>query len=240
MKSQILSGMQEYNVQILSTNHLSSSLVDEAGEKGIAIEIIPFITTESILSIEIQQEIEQLLHEEVTVVFTSSKAVEAVLVHMEETNPNWTIYCVGKHTRELLAEEFGEEKIMGCAESSADLAEIILVTDPPEEIFFFCGDRRRDEMPSLLRQHDIGVTELVVYNTVALPQKINREYHGILFFSPSGVESYFSCNKPGHAILFAIGETTASSIRKFTANHVEIAEEPSKEAIIRKVIDYFT
>ena len=106
---------------------------------------------------------------------------------------------------------------------------------------FFCGDQRRDELPGILREHDIDVNEITVYQTLALTHKIDKHYQGILFFSPSAVESFFKNNTlPASTILFAIGNTTANAIRKFTKNKVIISDVPGKDNLVKKMIEYFT
>ena len=60
--------MQQSSIQILCTRPLPSSLIEEAALSGIEIEEQPFIETESILSVEVQQEIELVSTEVATVV----------------------------------------------------------------------------------------------------------------------------------------------------------------------------
>jgi uroporphyrinogen-III synthase len=61
-----------------------------------------------------------------------------------------------------------------------------------------------------------------------------------LFFSSSAVESFFSANYiNNNLIFFAIGNTTANTIRQKTNNKVIISEQPGKEALVRKMITYF-
>jgi uroporphyrinogen-III synthase len=69
---------------------------------------------------------------------------------------------------------------------------------------------------------------------------VERVYDGIAFFSPSAVESFFSINTvPEATRLFAIGETTAASISAYCSNPVVISDSPEKEALVRRMIDYF-
>jgi uroporphyrinogen-III synthase len=110
-----------------------------------------------------------------------------------------------------------------------------------EEVIFFCGNKRRDELPVLLNQHDIEVNEIQVYETKTLKYKIEKDYDGILFFSPSAVESFFSVNKLNkQTVLFAIGNTTANEMKKFTSNKIVIADEPAKKNLVEKMIEYFS
>jgi uroporphyrinogen-III synthase len=71
--------------------------------------------------------------------------------------------------------------------------------------------------------------------------KIEKTYHGILFFSPSAVQSFFSNNKiSDQTILFAIGNTTATEIKKYTNNKIITGDEPGKENLVTEMIRYYT
>jgi uroporphyrinogen-III synthase len=233
--------MQQNSIPILCTRPLTGSLVDQAAEAGISIDEIPFIETESILSVEVQQEIELAATEIATVVFTSMNAVDAVTIFLDGHQPEWTIYSIGTATGRLIKEYFGEERIAGTANDAAELAELIAEDRFTDEVVFFCGDQRRDELPDILRKHDIEVNEIVVYQTIELPHKISTDYFGVLFFSPSAVRSFFKLNKlEEKTIVFAIGNTTAKEVRKFSTNKIIISDEPGKENLVQKMIDYFT
>jgi uroporphyrinogen-III synthase len=207
---------------------------------GLAIDCIPFIVTEAIDTVEVQQEIEQLLLQSAHVVFTSMNAVDAVAAELYGHQPDWTIYCIGAATRRQVAHFFGADRIAGTAPDADQLAEKIIAEAETEEVFFFCGDQRRDELPNRLRQAGIGVAELVVYHTVEVPHRISRDYPAVLFFSPSAVRSFFRLNKlsPG-AVAFAIGKTTAAEISRYVSNPVEVAAVPEKEELVRQVIEWF-
>ncbi|MEO6720618.1 MAG: uroporphyrinogen-III synthase [Ferruginibacter sp.] len=232
--------MEVNRINILCTRPLSASLINEVRDQGIDIDESEFIRTEPIQSIEVQQEIEQAFLLNVPVVFTSMNAVEAVAYYQEENQPEWDIYSIGHTTNKLVSKYFGEERIAGTADDAESLAELIVEEGTADEVIFFCGDQRRDELPKILRNHDIEVNEITVYQTISLPHKIDKIYHGILFFSPSAVESFFKKNKlPETTILFAIGNTTANEIRKHTKNKIITGDEPGKENLVRKMLDYF-
>lgn len=228
-------------VQILCTRPLNKTLIDEAKQLGIDIDELSFIETEPIQSTTVQQEIDQAFLQTATVVFTSMNAVEAVALYQEENIPAWKIYCIGTTTHKLVGKYFGEEKIEGTANDAASLAELIVADLFTEEVIFFCGDQRRDELPEILRQNNVEVNEIVVYETITVPHKIDKVYHGILYFSPSAVASFFRNNTlPASTILFAIGNTTANEIQKHTTNKIIISDEPGKENLVRKMMEYFT
>jgi uroporphyrinogen-III synthase len=239
-KLQTASAMPENKIQILCTRPVNDSLLREALQKNIIVDIVPFIETEPIQSVQVQQEIELAFIQATTVIFTSMNAVEAVAAEAEGQDPNWNIYCIGNTTRQLVIEYFGEEKIQGTASSAGELAELIVEEGSAGEVIFFCGDQRRNELPDMLRANDIEVTEIVVYHTITIPKKVKKQYNGILFFSPSAVDSFFKLNKTDkQAILFAIGNTTANAIKKYAENKIIISKTPDKEHMIKEVVNYF-
>ena len=136
--------MEHNRIHILSTRPLSESLIKEVQEQRIYIDESPFIRTEPIQSIEVQQEIEQAFLLTVPVVFTSMNAVDAVAYYIEETQPEWQIYCIGTTTNKLAAKYFGEASIAGTANDAESLAELIVEDSATDEVIFFCGDQRRD------------------------------------------------------------------------------------------------
>ena len=64
-------------------------------------------------------------------------------------------------------------------------------------------------------------------------------YNAVLFYSPSGVESYIQNNNLDHSISFAIGETTALHLQKYTDNIIT-ATQPTVEHLIAAVRKYTT
>lgn len=238
--SQTVSAMQDNPINILSTRPLQDEWVAEANAMGIIIDQLSFIETEPVVSIEVQQEIEQTLILSATVVFTSMNAAEAVVTWMDGQKPDWKIYCIGFATKELVKNSFGEESIAGTSSSAAELAAVMIENGHTDEVIFFCGDQRRDELPEILRSNGMEVNEINVYQTITMPHHIKKKYAGILFFSPSAVQSFFSVNKiNSETILFAIGNTTANEIKKYNNNKILISDQPGKENLLRKMMEYF-
>src|SRR5215471_4762340 len=237
--------MLQNKISILSTKEIEPALIYEADEKNIAIEFSPFIKTEPIQTIEVQQEIELALMENLTVVFTSVNAVEAVATELDDQEPSpiaigWKIFCLGHATKQAVEKYFDENLIFGVADNSTELAELIVEDAEDDEVFFFCGDHARRELPDTLRKNGFDVTEIIVYQTILLPHKLNKTYNGILFFSPSAVKSFFEKNKPGEqTVLFAIGETTAAELKSFSKNKIVISDQPTKRSLVEKTISFY-
>jgi uroporphyrinogen-III synthase len=239
-KLQKVFNVPQTKAQILSTRPIEEQLIHKAIKQNISIDVLSFIETAPIDSIDIYEEIQTALLQSAIVVFTSMNAVEAVAAHLHDYKPDWTIYCIGNTTKKLVQEYFGDELIAGTAADANTLAQII-EDDITSEIIFFCGNKRRDELSSILNENNIDVNEIQVYQTNLIHHTIEKKYNGILFFSPSGVESFFLGNKLSEqTILFAIGNTTASALKKYSKNKIVIADEPGKNDLVEKAIQYFT
>ena len=232
--------MHQSNPTILITSGVNESLLNKMIAKGINADVIPFIKTEIIQTKKIQQQVENILTMSTTVVFTSKNAVEAAIEYLQNKKPNWKISCVGTTTSILIENYFGKESIASIADDGAALAKKIITDKNLTELYFFCGDKRRDELPELLLQNNIAVNEVEVYTTTISPHTVEKDYDGILFFSPSAVEGFFENNSvPENSILFAIGNTTAEEIKKFTDNKIVISDKPGKKEVLEKMIMFF-
>ncbi|GAA4761984.1 uroporphyrinogen-III synthase [Flavobacterium hankyongi] len=172
-----------------------------------------------------------------TLIFTSQNAVLSVLQHSNiEVLKQKTVFCVGLKTKALLEENsFTVEAYTGYA---ADLAEIISLVYADQSYTFFSGNLRRDVLPEMLKENGIPFNEIEVYETILTPQKINTKPDGILFYSPSGVESYLKENKITDEMCFCIGNTTANALQTITENII-IANQPSVENVIIQCINYY-
>ncbi|MFK6999591.1 uroporphyrinogen-III synthase [Flavobacterium oreochromis] len=170
--------------------------------------------------------------------FTSQNAVKAILeFNNVEKIKNKRIFCVGNKTKVLLQNQgFNVE---ATANYATELAEIISSKYPNHSYTFFSGNLRQDALPKKLKEAKIILKEIEVYETVLTPLKVKTKVDGILFYSPSGVESYLKENKITNEACFCIGKTTAKALEGFTKNII-IANEPSIENVITTCINYFS
>ena len=170
-------------------------------------------------------------------IFTSQNAVHSILQHPKcedlKTKP---VFCVGLKTKILLSENgFNVDVFTGYA---SDLSEIITLIHGTDSFTFFSGNLRREILPQALKEAGIDFNEIKVYETTLTPHKIKDSVAVILFFSPSGVESYRKENTIKKETCFCIGETTADALQKITKNII-IAENPTIEDVIEECINEY-
>jgi uroporphyrinogen-III synthase len=231
--------MEKPDKYLLSTRPLPKAVVEEGTTKGVVIEELSFIDTKPIHDEELFQKIKVLATEKHTVVFTSMNAVEAVAAQIESA-PDWKIYSIGNTTRKLIEEKWGSDKMIATAENAQRLGER-LIDDGVNDVIFFCGNIRRDELPNKIRSEGGKIEEVVVYETEETPSKLERDYDGILFFSPSAVHAFFSSNKPAkHTVLFAIGKTTEEAIKQNKGRNIVVAHLTDKVELAQNAIDYLS
>jgi uroporphyrinogen-III synthase len=231
--------MQKTNKHILSTRPLAKTIIAEAAMHDIIIEELSFIETRAILNAELSEKIKELSTQKLIVVFTSMNAVEAVAAEIN-SEVDWCVYSMGNTTKKLVEEKLKPRKIIAAAENAEELARHI-IDDDIKEVIFFCGNIRRDELPNKLKSQKVKVEEVVVYETIEIENVVSKAYDGILFFSPSAVKSFFKNNKVAQQTqLFAIGKTTAETLRQFANKKIIVANTTDKIELARQAIAYFS
>jgi uroporphyrinogen-III synthase len=231
--------------KVLSTKKLLPSLVEQAKQNDIEIIEQDFISVKPILNRETFENILSFaLNDKRVVVLTSSNAVEVLERYMQFEGSacliDWQVFCLSGKTKETLLNAHRIEKnILGEAKNAEELSNEI-IRHGVKEIVFFCGDKRRDELPTILKAAGIKVHEVVMYETTETPAVATEDIDAIFFFSPSAVQSFFSVNQlKKNTVCFAIGQTTANKIADFTDNQIIISESPSQEMMLASVQFYF-
>jgi uroporphyrinogen-III synthase len=232
--------MQPNKIHILSTVPVGEALVNEAAQNDIVIDEVSFIKIDEIVNTEIEKRIGELAHQNIIAVFTSKNAVNVVGKFIS-AKPSWKIFCIGNATKNAVGKVFGEGNVIGTAHYGSQLAEKIIEHSSVKKVVFFCGDQRRDELPGKLKKNGIEIEEIVVYKTIETSRALSKQYDGILFFSPSAVQSFFSKNSINQqAQIFVIGTTTANAVKSFIQQPVIIAETPGKENLVHLAIKHFS
>ncbi|MFC7356283.1 uroporphyrinogen-III synthase [Jejudonia soesokkakensis] len=169
-------------------------------------------------------------------IFTSQNGVISFLNSQSGSNRNWSIekiFCVGDKTKKLL-EENGL-KVVKTAQNSSELGSFIAKRYKNEQFYYFCGSKRRNELPEIINASENELFEVKTYKTTLNSKKFDQNWDGILFFSPSGVASFTMNNKMNNSVAFCIGNTTASEAKKHT-DKIVLANTTTVESVIAKAV----
>ncbi|SHL87908.1 uroporphyrinogen-III synthase [Flavobacterium xanthum] len=190
--------------------------------------------------IEIKNNLFELNTINANLIFSSQNAVLSLIEQNGwEVLKNKSVFCVGIKTKELL--ELNGFKVDVYMDYASELAEIITLIYNKESYTFLSGNLRKETLPQALKNEGITFNEIEVYQTTLAPFKISdqEKFDGILFFSPSAVESYLTNNKIKNEVCFCVGTTTAKTLESNKIKNIIIAETPTIEEVIVEVIDYY-
>ena len=220
---------------ILSTKVLDPALVKSLESYGLQVTQFDFIKK----TIRVQKNIASLtLHP--VIVLTSKTAVQAWIRISEELPQavlQFPVYCLANATQ-TAARAHGLN-IHGVAPDAGSLAELILKDPSIKSITFVCGNLRRDELPNKLKSKGIQVLEIEAYQTEYTPAKSIQPYHGVLFFSPSAVDSFLRLNSIGLTVAFCLGKTTAEHCRAVGFSEIQVADSLTPESLVQTVLNFY-
>ena len=163
------------------------------------------------------------------VIITSKNAVDALLTNVGANELHFVdIYCVGRKTKRMVEERIG--KVKHYEKSAKQLATYLVEYIEGTEVTYFCSNLRMDDLPAILSENNIRVNEVEAYRTKSTPKEVDQSVEGILFFSPSSVESYLERNTADKTA-YCIGESTAKAARKHF-QEVRVAKVPIVESVI--------
>lgn len=224
---------------ILSTKILRPDVQAIAAQNDVGLVMADFIRIDFI---DPNESSHQILSSTDPLILTSQQGVRALEKISYNGNSNFKnrdVYCISGETEksvELLPSLF----IIGTAANAVALAELIIDQNRSQTYQYICGTSRRDALPELLKAAGKTVKEFQLYRTVLTGTKITRAFDAVLFFSPSGADSFFQSNLlPEGLPCFCIGETTAAAVQGH-GGHVEgIAKEPDQRKVLEAAISYF-
>ena len=189
-----------------------------ASKSSDAIKISLNRLTKSVIRNEIQN-----------VIITSKNAVESLLTNFSAPELQFkNIYCVGRRTKRLVERRIG--KVTHTEANAKKLAEYLVEYIDGTEVTYFCSDLRLDDLPNILTKNHIKVNEIEAYQTKFNADKVESNLDGVMFYSPSTVESFLKQNK-ANGIAFCIGETTAKVAKQYF-KEVRVAKVPTVESVI--------
>ncbi len=222
--------MMKSPIKILATKKLTYTQRQDLLDAGLTITDVDFIGT-NFKDVSLKDIKGNLI-------FTSQNGFKSFLENKDsKALKNRKVFCVGRKTSEIIAKE--GFKVVASADYAEQLSKIIIDKHSKEDFTFLSGNLRRDVLPNTLTAAGVKFTEIEVYETVHVPHKVNPDVNAILFFSPSGVESFLKKNTVGTATCFCIGATNAASLKGMTEDIV-VAGKPSVESVISKCISHYS
>jgi hydroxymethylbilane synthase len=220
----------EKKISVFSTKKLSEAQT-KLFDNDIASESSDFIKIRfnRIAPKVVKNEIEN-------VIITSKNGVEAILNSFTKDELHFqNIYCVGRRTKKLIEQRIG--KVAQSERNAERLAKYLIENIQGQSVTYFCSDLRMDTLPTILSENGIEVNEVEAYKTMYSPQKLTEKIDGVLFYSPSTIQSYRKENGT-EIVAFCIGESTAKEARKHFEK-VEVAKMPTVESVIELVNSYY-
>jgi uroporphyrinogen-III synthase len=211
--------------RILSTKKLAPNQKQFLLNAGFSVIEADFIRVE-FLKFDLENNKDSLI-------FTSQNAVRSILENKSGLSDKHC-FCVGAKTKELL--EVNGFNVIRVADNAEELAQIITSEFSGNSFTFFTGNLRLDLLPKILGENKIVFNEVTVYETNLVPMKVNTTVDGILFFSPSAVESFLIENEISDCFCFCIGQTTA---RALNVKNIVIANQPTVENVIIQCINHY-
>jgi len=208
---------------VLTTKKLLPNQKKTIRDSGIALVEYNAIKIELLDTIQVNNPIKNAI-------ITSQNAVKALLKNKIAIQ---NCFCVGKKTKDQL--EKNHYQVKEIANYRKELAKIITQKYKEETFTFFCGNIRSEDIPNALKKYNIIFEEIVVYKTTLQPKKFKQSFDGVLFFSPSAVQSFTMKNKLENGIAFCIGISTAEEAKKYIKNII-IANTTSVESVLEQVV----
>jgi uroporphyrinogen-III synthase len=226
---------QQYH--IASTRKLNAALVSEAKSKGI------FIDDKDLLQIDLLDTptlAQQIANNTLPLVFTSQYAVQAVHQLIQKhalTMATKQAYCIAGKT-ETLAREAGFE-LLDTANDANHLAQQLALAQSTKHLLHLSANIRLDGWKTFLQTHQIEVDTLEVYHKNVHPRQLQAD-DGVLFFSPSQVDAFWSFNSLEPTTpAFCIGQTTATHVAGLYHKNIQIASQANEQALLNTVYNYF-
>jgi len=222
-------------IQLVSTKKLSPELLQTLALADLQVVQEDFIRK----TIQIPENLDvNSIHS--IIVLTSKMGVRA---WMEIVNKfglditRYTIYCLASSTKTLATQN--GLPVADVANDAASLADVILKNRTIDRVSFVCGNLRRNELPDKLRFYGVNVHEIKGYKTEFTPTEMLPGYHGVLFFSPSALDSFQVLNKNTKCVAFCLGRTTAHHAQMVGFSKIQISDRSTPESLVEKVIHFY-
>ena len=221
---------------ILSTRKMISGKIFELHARGCKITSYDFIRKVIHIPSDLNPQAIQSY-----VVLTSSTGVKSFLeitkqLHLDKNT--FTFYCLSSATQDLAAN--CGLNIKSSAPNASLLADEIIKDAEVKTVTHISSNLTRPELSEKLGKAGIAVQQVVGYHTAFTPMVIRNAYDGIIFFSPSAVDSFLSINPLTPMLCFCIGKTTADHAKKKGYQQIHVAKAPTEVSLLETILNYYS
>ncbi|MCH2450003.1 MAG: uroporphyrinogen-III synthase [Gracilimonas sp.] len=227
--------MNNKKPSILFTTQLSEQKRSLLENGRLLIESIPFITFEYLMP---AMWLNQVPKHADGWIFTSKKAVRAINPMIKDLIIPNHIFAVGAKTAEKL-EELGLEVTIPDEYNAAALAHKMKELEL-KEVVHFCGNLKAADLSKLLGD-STNLYSIEVYRTKQTTHKINAgEFDGIVFMSPSAIESFSEQNSiPENMQVFCIGPTTEQAANEAGMEQCITPEYSTLDSLVKSIEEFY-
>jgi uroporphyrinogen-III synthase len=190
------------------------------------------------------------------IAFTSPRAARAVAERIgagglpNQRKPYPPVWAVGPATAAPLESALGPVRVPGSPTNgdggpAATLARAMLQAGVEGPVLFPCGEKRRDDLPAILRSEGLEVDEVVCYRSVLASRSQAKAAAArgsvVVVASPSVMQLLVeACPPAKRPALITIGPTTAALARAAGWLPAAVASEPSTGGVASAIANLLT
>lgn len=129
-------------------------------------------------------------------------------------------------------------KILGKAKNSSEISKLIIKSNIPS-VLIITSNFRLETLKEELDKNKISNTYLELYSKEFNPKEVILQ-DGIVFFSPSQINSFFTKNTLNTTLpAFCIGATTAHHLKICGHENIIISESATEKDLANTILNYF-
>ncbi|MEN0003036.1 MAG: uroporphyrinogen-III synthase [Bacteroidota bacterium] len=172
--------------------------------------------------------------------FYSKTGVRYFFEHLREmgwgtpTPMRWA--AMGNGTAKMLTQYQITPNFIGNGKPT-QVAASFLATAKNLQVCFVRAEQSKNSIQRLI-QDQVATTDLIVYRNEPKRVKEVPVVDYIVFTSPMNVAAFFEQGHTTEAVIVAIGNTTATALKRYTAQEILLPEEASESSLAKAILSY--
>lgn len=140
------------------------------------------------------------------------------------------VYCIGQKTANILLSKGITPHFIEKYAKNLDFLE------KPKRLIHLCSDRVLPTASEICKERNIEYLPVITYKTLLLyPRPIYGKLDAVVFFSPSGVKSYFKYSTFVGMQAYALGSTTKKALEDVGISKVRMPEIPDLVSLLNLI-----